>query len=90
MHEMLDFFNFLNIILEIYLAVFCSDDDSGTGVNAAKLLKVAWMTFPLGILVTLAGCLFVFWWQGLSYSSPYAQAILINGELITQSHASWT
>ncbi|KAL8048642.1 hypothetical protein ABFX02_07G080100 [Erythranthe guttata] len=37
------------------------------------------MTFPLGILVTLAACLFVFWWQGLSYSSPYAQAILIHG-----------
>ncbi|KAL9162292.1 hypothetical protein ABFS82_07G080100 [Erythranthe guttata] len=55
------------------------DGDSGTGVNAAKLLKVAWMTFPLGILVTLAACLFVFWWQGLSYSSPYAQAILIHG-----------
>ncbi|KAL7129131.1 hypothetical protein ABFS83_04G185700 [Erythranthe nasuta] len=57
------------------------DGDSGTGVNAnaAKLLKVGWMTFPLGILVTLAACLFVFWWQGLSYSSPYAQAILIHG-----------
>ncbi|KAL0351714.1 UNVERIFIED_CONTAM: protein RFT1, partial [Sesamum calycinum] len=26
-----------------------------------------------------SACLFVFWWQGLSYSSPYAQAILING-----------
>ncbi|KAK6115148.1 hypothetical protein DH2020_007417 [Rehmannia glutinosa] len=56
-----------------------SDDASATGANAAKLLKVAWMTFPLGILVTLAACVFVFWWQGLSYSSPYAQAILING-----------
>ncbi|GFP98226.1 protein rft1 homolog [Phtheirospermum japonicum] len=56
-----------------------SDDASATGANAAKLLKVAWMTFPLGILVTLAACLFVFWWQNLNYSSPYAKAILING-----------
>ncbi|KAI3464774.1 hypothetical protein Pfo_021437 [Paulownia fortunei] len=56
-----------------------SDGASATAANAAKLLKVAWMTLPLGILVTLAACLFVFWWQGLSYSSPYAQAILING-----------
>ncbi|KAL3639016.1 hypothetical protein CASFOL_016923 [Castilleja foliolosa] len=56
-----------------------SDDASATGANAAKLLKVAWMTFPLGILVTSAACLFVFWWQGLNYSSPYAKAILING-----------
>ncbi|KAL6506669.1 hypothetical protein OROHE_022501 [Orobanche hederae] len=56
-----------------------SDGASSTRANAAKLLKVAWMTFPLGILVTLAACLFVFWWQSLSYSSLYAKAILING-----------
>ncbi|KAL8514820.1 hypothetical protein ACS0TY_013783 [Phlomoides rotata] len=55
------------------------DGASATGSNAAKLLKVAWMSFPLGVLVTFAACLFVFWWQDLSYSSPYAQAILING-----------
>ncbi|KAL6524869.1 hypothetical protein OROMI_030462 [Orobanche minor] len=56
-----------------------ADGASSTRANAAKLLKVAWMTFPLGILVTLAACLFVFWWQSLSYSSVYAKAILING-----------
>ncbi|XP_057794953.1 uncharacterized protein LOC131011171 isoform X2 [Salvia miltiorrhiza] len=55
------------------------DGASATGANAAKLLKVAWMTFPIGILVTLGACIFVFWWQDLSYSSPYAHAILING-----------
>ncbi|XP_009784279.1 uncharacterized protein [Nicotiana sylvestris] len=47
--------------------------------NAAKLLKVAWMTLPLGIIVMFSGCLFVLWWQELSYSSQYAQAIWING-----------
>ncbi|KAL1532419.1 protein RFT1 isoform X1 [Salvia divinorum] len=55
------------------------DGASATGANAAKLLKVAWMTLPIGILVTLGACIFVFWWQNLSYSSPYARAILING-----------
>ncbi|KAJ0043485.1 hypothetical protein Pint_17189 [Pistacia integerrima] len=45
----------------------------------AKLVKVAWLTLPLGILITVAACSLVFWWQGLSYSNPYAQAILING-----------
>ncbi|KAH6782757.1 lipid transporter [Perilla frutescens var. frutescens] len=55
------------------------DGASAAGANAAKLLKVAWMTFPLGILVTIGACLFVFWWQDLSYSSPYGHAILING-----------
>ncbi|KAM6598413.1 hypothetical protein CsatA_018022 [Cannabis sativa] len=47
--------------------------------NVAKLMKVAWLTLPIGVLVTIAGCFFVFWWQDLSYSDSYGQAILING-----------
>ncbi|CAN1180469.1 Protein RFT1 homolog [Linum perenne] len=46
---------------------------------AAKILKVAWMSLPLGIVITAAACAFVFWWQGLSFSDSYGQAILING-----------
>ncbi|XAR66120.1 hypothetical protein NMG60_11012209 [Bertholletia excelsa] len=49
------------------------------GENTSKLLKIAWMTVPFGIVITAAACFLVFWWQGLSYSNPYAQAILING-----------
>ncbi|KZV58190.1 hypothetical protein F511_36899 [Dorcoceras hygrometricum] len=55
------------------------DGVSTTGTNAAKILKMAWLTFPFGAIVTSIACLLVFWWQGLSYSSPYAQAILIHG-----------
>ncbi|PON53141.1 RFT [Trema orientale] len=47
--------------------------------NVAKLMKVAWLTLPLGVLITIAGCFVVFWWQDLSCSNPYGQAILING-----------
>ncbi|XP_020263524.1 protein RFT1 homolog isoform X3 [Asparagus officinalis] len=47
--------------------------------NAAKLLKVAWMSFPLGIFVTLTACVFVFWSQNLSLADRYAQAVLIHG-----------
>ncbi|KAL7253784.1 hypothetical protein ACSBR1_008180 [Camellia fascicularis] len=54
-------------------------DGASTGENASKILKVAWMTVPFGIVITVAACILVFWWQELSYSSPYAQAILING-----------
>lgn len=50
--------------------------------NVAKLMKVAWLTLPLGLLLTIAGCFFVFWWQDLCYSNPYGQAILINGNLL--------
>ncbi|XVF08476.1 hypothetical protein REPUB_Repub07fG0006600 [Reevesia pubescens] len=54
-------------------------DGTSAKDNAATLLKVAWMTFPLGVVITIAACVFVFWWQGLHLSDPYAQAILING-----------
>ncbi|ESQ40699.1 hypothetical protein EUTSA_v10013248mg [Eutrema salsugineum] len=47
--------------------------------DVTKLLKVAWVTFPLGIAITIAACIFVLWWQNLSYSDTYAQAILIHG-----------
>ncbi|WRX18425.1 RFT1 - like 1 [Theobroma cacao] len=54
-------------------------EGASTKDNAATLLKVAWMTFPLGVVITILACVFVFWWQGLHLSDPYAQAILING-----------
>ncbi|KAJ0098460.1 hypothetical protein Patl1_19834 [Pistacia atlantica] len=70
------------------LFVYCGDqikiltsgpmDGASREANAAKLVKVAWLTLPLGIVITVAACSLVFWWQGLSYSNPYAQAILIN------------
>ncbi|KAG4979188.1 hypothetical protein JHK85_033146 [Glycine max] len=48
--------------------------------DVVKLMKVVWMSFPLGIFITVVVCLFVFWWQQISYSSPHGQAILINGQ----------
>ncbi|KAB2053728.1 hypothetical protein ES319_A12G207600v1 [Gossypium barbadense] len=53
--------------------------EGASAKDNAALLKVAWMSFPLGVVITIAGCVFVFWWQGLQHSNPYAQAILING-----------
>ncbi|XP_010482360.1 PREDICTED: protein RFT1 homolog [Camelina sativa] len=48
-------------------------------IKGIRLLKVAWVTFPLGIAITIAACVFVLWWQNLCYSDTYAQAILIHG-----------
>ncbi|XP_002510976.2 protein RFT1 homolog isoform X2 [Ricinus communis] len=53
-------------------------DGTSSEAYALKLLKVAWMTLPLGIVITFAACIFVFWWQGLNLNDSYAQAILIN------------
>jgi hypothetical protein len=50
--------------------------------DVVKLMKVVWMSFPLGIFITIAACLFVLWWQEISYFSPHGQAILINGNLM--------
>lgn len=60
----------------------CCSDGASREENAAKLLKVAWLTLPLGIFITIGACFFVLWWQGLSYSNPYAQAIFINGAFL--------
>ncbi|XP_074564922.1 uncharacterized protein LOC141821394 [Curcuma longa] len=54
-------------------------NNSSMEEDAARLLKVAWLTFPIGILFTFAACFFVFWFQKLTYSDAYAQAILIHG-----------
>ncbi|KAG6519766.1 hypothetical protein ZIOFF_023274 [Zingiber officinale] len=57
-----------------------SINNSSMEEDAARLLKVAWLTFPIGILFTSAACLFVFWFQKLTFSDAYAQAILIHDE----------
>ncbi|KMT04892.1 hypothetical protein BVRB_7g170590 [Beta vulgaris subsp. vulgaris] len=54
-------------------------DDTSIEEYAAKILKVAWLSLPLGIFITVIACAVIFWWQELSYSSPYGQAILLNG-----------
>ncbi|PKU70013.1 hypothetical protein MA16_Dca022258 [Dendrobium catenatum] len=57
--------------------------DGMMDANAARLLKIAWLTIPLGILFTSALCSFFFWIEKLSFqnaiSDPNALAILING-----------
>ncbi|KAJ4883308.1 lipid transporter [Raphanus sativus] len=47
--------------------------------DVTRLLKVAWVTLPLGIAITIAASFFVLRWQSLSFSHTYAQAILIHG-----------
>lgn len=44
-------------------------------------MKLAWITLPWGLLITIIGCVFVFWTQALSFSNSYGQAILINGNI---------
>ncbi|PKA53251.1 hypothetical protein AXF42_Ash009981 [Apostasia shenzhenica] len=51
--------------------------------SAARLLKVAWLTFPFGIIFTFALCNLFLWINKMSFqnviSDLYAQAVLING-----------
>ncbi|TYK16940.1 protein RFT1-like protein isoform X1 [Cucumis melo var. makuwa] len=53
-------------------------DSTSVEENSRRLLKVAWLSFPLGLFITLAACYLVLWWQNIPLSNPYAQAILIN------------
>jgi oligosaccharide translocation protein RFT1 len=59
----------------------CCSDGTSVEENTVKLMKVASVTLPLGVFITVVACFFVFWWQELSYTNPYAQAILINGKV---------
>ncbi|XP_028797853.1 protein RFT1 homolog isoform X2 [Neltuma alba] len=54
-------------------------DGSSMEGDVVKLMKVAWMSLPLGIIITIAACLLVFWWQEINISGPQGQAVLING-----------
>uniref|UniRef100_A0A0D6R219 Protein RFT1 homolog n=1 Tax=Araucaria cunninghamii TaxID=56994 RepID=A0A0D6R219_ARACU len=47
--------------------------------DTKRIVAVAWLTVPIGMVTSAATCAFVFWWQGLSFSEPYAQAVLIHG-----------
>lgn len=63
----------------IQYQLLCYSSGSSSSENLEKLLKVAWGTLPLGLIVTAVACYLVLWWQELSYSEPYAKAVLING-----------
>ncbi|KAL4203675.1 hypothetical protein AMTRI_Chr01g105100 [Amborella trichopoda] len=54
-------------------------DEGSMEENGSKLLAVAWITVPIGFLLTIAACSFVLWWQSLNLSGKYAQAVLIHG-----------
>ncbi|KAK8965264.1 hypothetical protein KSP40_PGU014937 [Platanthera guangdongensis] len=51
--------------------------------NAAKLLRIAWLTIPFGVIFTCVLCSLYFWIEKISFqtaiSDPYARALLING-----------
>ncbi|KVI04522.1 RFT1-like protein [Cynara cardunculus var. scolymus] len=64
--------------VQFHLFVTCVFEGPLTVENVSKLLKLAWITLPWGVLITITGCVFVFWTQALSFSSSYGQAILIN------------
>lgn len=72
--------NALTIQLTPANVVLCCSDGASEEENTMKLMKVAWATLPLGVVITAVACFLVFWWQQISYSNPYAQAILINGK----------
>ena len=74
------------IIGAVTLTLLCSDG-LVSEKDMTRLLKVAWVTLPLGIAVTIAACVFVLWWQSLSYSDTYAQSILIHGTFVVVFYA---
>lgn len=54
-------------------------DGPSSGENFAKVLKIAWISVPFGVVITITGLVLLFWWKELSCSDSYGQAILIIG-----------
>ncbi|KAJ7524112.1 hypothetical protein O6H91_18G078300 [Diphasiastrum complanatum] len=44
-----------------------------------EVLRVAWLTVPAGFTMSIMACGIVLWWQGLTLSEKYAQAIILHG-----------
>ncbi|KAF0906641.1 hypothetical protein E2562_012222 [Oryza meyeriana var. granulata] len=56
-----------------------NDSNSGDVISDEKILKVAWMIFPFGILVSFISSLFVLRIKKLRLSDTYAKATIIIG-----------
>ena len=65
--------------IEFFEISSCYSDGATLEENAARLLRVTWMTFPIGIFFTTITCFSLILFQKRKFSDPYAQAILIQG-----------
>lgn len=72
-----------------YKFISCCSDGSSMEEDIVKLMKVAWMSVPLGLVITVVACFLVFWWQDISVSGPQGQAILINGNFLNFMNSFW-
>ncbi|CAK9202747.1 unnamed protein product [Sphagnum troendelagicum] len=61
----------------------CLRGHVGTGSseaeNSSRVLAVAWLTLPWGVISSLILYNFVMWWQGLDFSQDYARSIFVLG-----------
>eukprot|EP00897_Mesotaenium_endlicherianum_P000624 jgi/Mesen1/10562/ME000843S10072 len=56
--------------------------------SRARVVTVAWLSVPAGIVMAVGACTLVLRWQRLDLASPYAQAILIHGAAAVVEMAS--
>ncbi|KAF3790839.1 RFT1-like protein [Nymphaea thermarum] len=54
-------------------------DGEHVAENCTKILEIAWLTVPIGVVFTIGACGSVFWWQALNFSEQYARDILLHG-----------
>ena len=52
----------------------------GSLLHWRRVMATAWLTVPVGVLLSASACALVLTWQRLPLSHPYAQSILIHGE----------
>ncbi|KAG0591912.1 hypothetical protein KC19_1G211300 [Ceratodon purpureus] len=56
-----------------------SNDDGDSELESSRILAVAWLTLPLGVIATIGVYVVVIWWQGLSDPTDYASSMFVLG-----------
>lgn len=68
------------INVKIYMGVCVRRNDSESESNA-RVLAVAWLTWPWGAIASLGVYKVVMWWQGLDISQDYASSMVVLGKI---------
>lgn len=59
---------------------FCRREDSASESNS-RILAVAWLTIPWGLIASFIVYNIVMWWQGIHFSQDYARSISVLGTI---------
>lgn len=61
---------------------FCYRRNDSESESNARVLAVAWLTLPWGVIASVGVYKVVMWWQGISISQDYASSMVVLGKVL--------